>query len=543
MVAQSITELHTIKSPITLDNFATTKVDNKDIYMLSTNSDSVLLDDVTRWYSSPWPSPTKIQTYFTVVNSDQQFLIEARIASKGSIYTPQFTIDIDSNYLLIFTYYGDTLKINESIFVNNNGGFGALCVTKIKKDGSIAFCKSFSGYPANSQIASLPDGKIVISGTTNQGKMIFDGQVLLPFGMGSVSDSDVFVAVLDSMGQVLHVKRFGGDTYDYCLSLVTTDDGSIYLSGDIYSYQFHIDSLTLMTDGGGGKFGHSDGLLLKLDSTLQPLWYKHAVGFGSQRGLLVEADNAGKIYWALEFSNYESYLDGETLHGALDNCMVYQLDTEGNINWQKQFGTPNGSYITSMSFDPDNNLWLATTYEDSLQFGATTLMGQGNTDNALVKMSPEGDFLRWFNVAGPSFQRITGVQAIGNHQLFVVGVTDSLTFLNLHIQQEEEYHNTFFHFIIDLDAVGTQEPLLESIQFSTFPNPVPMGGQVQIQLQSPVRQGQINLYNALGQSVAQAAIPDQATKISFVAPRQAGLYYLTVSAGRQSTTQKIVVGQ
>ena len=81
--------------------------------------------------------------------------------------------------------------------------------------------------------------------------MTFDDFILLPLGMGSVEDADVFAAILDSSGQVLNARHFGGSTWDYCSRLLTTKDGCIYLSGQFYSPEFKIDSLTLINNGGG----------------------------------------------------------------------------------------------------------------------------------------------------------------------------------------------------------------------------------------------------------------------------------------------------
>ena len=69
--------------------------------------------------------------------------------SKIHIIAYALNMDIDSNFLFAFNYYGDTLQINNTTFISNNNSRGALCVTKIKKDGSIIFCKSFQGYPVN----------------------------------------------------------------------------------------------------------------------------------------------------------------------------------------------------------------------------------------------------------------------------------------------------------------------------------------------------------------------------------------------------------
>jgi len=177
-------------------------------------------------------------------------------------------------------------------------------------------------------------------------------------------------------------------------------------------------------------------------------------------------------------------------------------------------------------------------YQDSLQFGNTTLMGAGKTDNALVKMSPEGDFLNWFNIAGPSWGNIKHIQTIGTQQLFVTGGADTLSFLNLNIASEQR---SYFHFILDLNTATTHEAPPEPITISAFPNPISAGALIQVKLGAPVHAGQIALYDALGHLVTQAAVPDYVTQISFTAPRQAGIYYLRVQSGRQRATQKIVV--
>ena len=538
--AQSISDLHEMKGGFY--NFQVKKFNNKLAYWLETNKDSIILDGVTRWHKLPPYDPIKTQGYFTLLDSNQQILLNLQFASKGNILIHDFNAGADSSFLLAFNYGGDTLKINDAVFSSENNNHGALCITKIKKDGHIAFCKSFQGYPLDAQIAALPDGRIVVSGTTSYDNMNFDGIVLPSVSMGIVSDADFFVAILDSTGHVLHVKRFGGTSWDYCRHLLTTDDGSIYLTGSFYSPEFKIDSLTLISQG-GGKFGLADALLLKLDSTLYPIWAKQVRGYGIQRGFFVDMDAVGRLYWGFEFTNYQSYLEEDTLHGGLDNAMICQLDTAGAIIWKRGFATNNYSYISSLSFDPDHNFWLAVSYEDSLRFGNNSLLGVAKWDYALVKMSPEGAFLRWFNIIGPSWESINYIQTIGDQQLFVAGSTDSLSFLNLNIESEFLYDYTHFHFIINLNTVGIQAAAQEAIDLAVFPNPVQAGGLLRVVLQGAVRNGQVRLYNALGRIVAQTKVPDYAAQITFPAPRQPGMYYFVLQTGEQRAVSTIVVEQ
>ena len=530
-------ELHPVPSHSRIQKF-----NNNTLYWFSTSIDSITLDGVARWHKFFPNNPFIGQAYFTVIDSNQQWLLDLRFISRSSIIAYALNTDVDSNFLLAFNYYGDTLQINDTVLVSNNDGKGALCVTKIKKDGSIAFCKSFQGYPVGAQIAALPNGKTVVSGSTSYAKMIFDGQVLPSLAMGSVSNTDMFVAILDSTGQVLHVKRFGGFSWDYCDHLLTTDDGSIYLSGDFYSSPFQIDSL-ILTSQGGGKFGLPDALLLKLDSTLRPIWARQVRGWGGQRGMVIDMDALGRLYWGFEFTNYHSYLEEDTLHGGLDNVMICQLDTAGTIIWKRSLATENDGYFSGLTFDPDHNFWLSIRYQDSLRFGGHSLPGVGKWDYALVKMNPEGEFLRWFNITGPSWENIDHLQAIGNQQLFISGSADSLSFLNLNIAADPVYQRTYFHFILDLNTVGTQETVPDVLNLSVFPNPIQAGGLLRVVLQGAFSNGQVRLYDALGRIVAQTQVPDYAAQMNFPAPRQPGLYYLVLQVGAQRAVSKIVVGR
>ena len=540
MSAQSISAYHNVKAGIR--SLTSKSFDGKIVYWFNSISDSIMLDGNARWHKSSSHNQSVDQIYLTLIDSNQQFLLNLQFVCNSSMIAHALSMDIDSSFLLAFNYDGDTLKINDAVFSSENNDHGALCITKIKKDGHIAFCKSFQGYPLDAQIAALPDGKIVVSGTTSYDKMTFDGTVLPSISMGSVSNTDFFVAILDSNGQVLHVKRFGGHSWDYCKRLLTTADGSIYLSGELYSPEFKIDSLTL-TSQGGGKFGLPDALLLKLDSTLRPLWARQVKGFGYQRGYIVDVDAMGRLYWGFEFTNYESYLEEDTLHGGPTNLMICQLDTAGSILWKRSFATNPYTYFSDISFDPDNNFWLVIGYGDSLRFGNHLLTGINEQDYALVKMNPEGAFLRWLNIAGPGSEDISSLQAIDNHQLFVTGSADSLSFLNLNIESAFLHDRTYFHFILDLNTVGTQAAAQAAVDLAVFPNPIQAGGLLQVVLHGAVRNGQVRLYDALGRIVAQTSIPDYTTQMNFPAPRQPGMYYVVLQTGQQRVVRKIVVGR
>ena len=86
---------------------------------------------------------------------------------------------------------------------------------------------------------------------------------------------------------------------------------------------------------------------------------------------------------------------------------------------------------------------------------------------------------------------------------------------------------------------------LSTARLSVFPNPVPRGGTLSVQLDQEFTAGSMRLLNQQGQMVSIPAVSNQGKECTVEIPAQlpAGLYYLQAidTKGRLIPAQRIVV--
>ena len=86
---------------------------------------------------------------------------------------------------------------------------------------------------------------------------------------------DVFVSKLDSSGDLVWAKSFGGSEDDYCESVAVDSSGNVYTTGRFfYTFDFDPGAGTVNLT----QYGSADGFVSKLDSSGTSLWAK---GLGS----------------------------------------------------------------------------------------------------------------------------------------------------------------------------------------------------------------------------------------------------------------------
>jgi hypothetical protein len=156
---------------------------------------------------------------------------------------------------------------------------------------------------------------------------------------------DVWVAKLDSSGDLLWTKQFGTPNYDFPWANATDSSGNVYITG------WTLGSL------GGPNAGLDDGFLAKYDTNGNQLWIKQ---FGSA--------GADQIYDISIDSNNLVYVTGLTsgelggLNLGAEDAFVAQFDSNGNLLDIDQFGTSG----------VDNAYGIDATFPDQIYVAGVT---------------------------------------------------------------------------------------------------------------------------------------------------------------------------
>jgi hypothetical protein len=518
---------------------------NNTALWFSAACDTISMDSAPFLSHSPVPPSfytfsNSTQAYFVVLDSAQVPLIKLQFSAGKNVRPISMERIENGDFLLTYMIGDDTIYLNNNIFIADTTLKDlALCLTKVRANGDIVFTRYFpSGSVTSAFTDLLPGGKIMLAGNVYYPDMILDDYLLECLGC-HVEDTDIFVAVLDSIGHTLKAKRFGGFRYDYCLDAIVSPQGDIYLSGSFES-NFDCDSLHL---DNYLSWITIDAFLLKLNANLEAMWIKHAGSVNTEYGRVLTQDIEGNIYWGCEFGGEKVFFEGDTLQGGNANAFLCKMNEAGEVLWKKVFTSSDGFILRIPEIVTSNHktIWVALGFNESLVSEDFSLTGLGNDDFVLLQLDGEGNVVQSYLVGSAGAEFCNGFQVLNDHQLFVPGSAyldevGSFQFLNMILYDWENHTGPDFYFILDLPTVGTAEPprqLDDGTLLWVYPSPVSSILNIDFQSDSDDTQVWLSVYDGRGVLRVQknaTIIRHQRTRLMIEAAQlPAGLYYLQIS--------------
>ncbi len=258
-----------------------------------------------------------------------------------------------------------------------HGFFVDYWVVKLDTVGNILWQKCLGGSSDDDgqAIVRTFDGGYAISGSAGSN----DGDVTMNHGT-----QDYWMVKLDSAGNLLWEKTYGGSFYDINESLVQTADSGFALIGETESIDGDIT----------GQMGSRDYWVVKTDKDGNLQWQKCLGGSASDWGTAI-ANTADNGLIVIGFS-YSSDSDVTFNHGNGD-IWVAKLDINGNIQWQKSLGSTFNDQSYSVMQVPDG------TYVVAGQGGANDgdLSGtHGSGDYWVINLDTNGTIIKSKNYGG-----------------------------------------------------------------------------------------------------------------------------------------------
>jgi len=283
------------------------------------------------------------------------------------IYSNRWLVktDVDGNMMWSRTYGGMGADYACSLVVTSDGCYGIAGSTNssgagrfdcwlVKTDshGNVVWDRTYGregGEGANSLVATS-DGGYAIAGETYS------------FGAGY---SDFWLVKTDAYGNMEWNQTYGGTSYDWCNSLVTTSDGGYALAG--YTESF----------GGGGR----NFWLVKTDAYGNMEWNQTYGGPDYDEAEAVVATSDGG--YAIAGQTY-SFGAGHS------DFLLVKTDAYGNVEWNQTYGGPGEEPAYSLVETSDGGYAIA---------GRTSSFGAGSYDIWLVKTDEFG-YVEWNQTYG-----------------------------------------------------------------------------------------------------------------------------------------------
>jgi hypothetical protein len=279
---------------------------------------------------------------------------------------------------------------NYTISITSNGGSGSVSVTWSIPQGWSKTYGHGEGYTEYHTYGF---------DATDDGGYVFTAESVYN-GAGGY---DFWVVRLDSEGNVLWEKGFGGTYGDYPAVVRQTTDGGFIVAGESYSYRT------------GDRY--CDMWVIKLNSSGGIEWQKTYGGTGTDAamGLQETFDSQGTSTGYLLVGYTTSFgADGR-------DVWVLKLDLSGGIEWEKAYGGTDDEFGRSIQqvFDQDGNTDGYVMTADTQSFGA------GSRDAWVLKLDNSGE-VEWEKTYGGSGVEMPQSIQIADDGGYVVGAyTDS----------------------------------------------------------------------------------------------------------------------
>jgi len=215
------------------------------------------------------------------------------------------------------------------------------------------------------------------------GMQVADGSFIL---FGYLQDAillkpDLFLCKISILGEIIWIRTYGGNLVEGAYFAKQTNDKGFILGG-------RTDSFTN---------GQNDVYLVKTDSLGNLQWQQHYGGAGNDVG------------YSIDFTKDGGYIIGGTTNGyglGGDDLYMIKVDSAGNFQWQKTFGTIGDDYSET----------VITTLDGGYAMSGSVADAWGSTDGYLVKTDSAG-IIQW--------QQTYGRSSVFEYTDYVVQLLDS----------------------------------------------------------------------------------------------------------------------
>ncbi|RPH31692.1 MAG: hypothetical protein EHM93_12510 [Bacteroidales bacterium] len=214
----------------------------------------------------------------------------------------------------------------------------------------------------------------------------------------------VFVCLTINIGaqtNFIYGKQFGSDKDAVAYNPVADKNGNVYIAGD--------------TKGAlaGQFFGKTDGFVSKYDSTGNTIWTKQFGTGEDDRINWLALDQIGNVY----VTGYTKGVVNEKNFGKED-IIVAKFDMNGNIEWQKQFGSDSTDIGNTLYVDINGNIYVVGATK-----GAFDKLSFGGVDGIILKLDNKGNSIWRKQFGTPKGDECQGITGDSELNIYICGYT------------------------------------------------------------------------------------------------------------------------
>ena len=299
-------------------------------------------------------------------------------------------------------------------------------VAKVDSTGNALWAKSFSGDQEDAALLVELDGQgsVYLAGGFTSTTIDLGGG---PLPNAGTQTNDLFILKLDSSGDHVWAKAYGGDKEDGIRAMAVDPAGNVFIAGMFMSASVVFGDFTLVN--ATGDVGLHDVFVVKLNPDGGVEWATSFPASGAEDCGGLALDEDGYIYLTGGFSSDDfALLDNPLPHIGSFDIFVAALNSSGTPVWAKSFGGSGDEIGTGLEVDSLGHVVsTAMLFGQAIDFGAGPLPILGGTDVVAFQLDKFGNFV-WANLyGGKKDDSPTALALDGEDHIYVLGVSSSST--------------------------------------------------------------------------------------------------------------------
>jgi len=364
---------------------------------------------------------------------------------------PQAIARYDSSIYITGNSYSDSITFeNETLYAYRD-----MFITKLDLFGNVKWTKKFgnSEYTTCLDITNDSEGFIYVVGQYFGYSVMFDSIELIN---SYYNDYDMFITKLDSFGNVIWAKSYGGTGQDQCTSIVTDKNDNVIITGIFDSPEINFDTISFNNTGESydifvAKF--------KNDGTFD--WAKTIIGNEADYVHSINVDIDNNIYivggytsqslntgnnFVSNTGNYDAFLIKYNPNGEDDFIQTVEgqfrqeaqdvlIDSARNITICGLFNGYDTDFGNGFTFDSDlneNDSYLAKYDSIGNIINVKIISGNGQDEIESIDFDIEQNIcaIGWFNSDSIVFDNmiIYNFDNANNPDIFLLKYDNSLNF-------------------------------------------------------------------------------------------------------------------
>lgn len=327
-------------------------------------------------YTGPFPTD---DIWVAKLDSQRNILWSVSLGGTGYEGFGSLQFAHDSGYIV-----AGSASSNDGDVTGNHGSSDAW-VVRLGRNGNIVWKKCLGGTKSDgaTYIEKAGNGYILLGSTSSN-----DGDV-----SGVHDTADIWVAKLDKDANIIWQKCLGGTNVDRPSAIKQTVDGGYIITGTTCSWDGDVQGSHVVPPAING-WAAPDIWVVKLDQNGSIEWQRCLGGANEDQGYDIELTPAGGYLVAgstnSEDGDVTDYHGWDTSSNAKDAWIV-DLTSTGSISWKKCFGGKRGDVFFDLRILPDQS--FIAVGETSSKDGDVSYLNGVSSDCWLVNFNKDGNIL------------------------------------------------------------------------------------------------------------------------------------------------------